>query len=110
MCGVPVHAADRISGEADPQGLSCPVWRKIEDPAEAKKRRLKSFVKRGSSASSTGNLDEDSLPESACLHTLASLGRSVVSWRCRADMVDGMLSYPPLSRASWARNSRHGTE
>src|SRR5262249_42424358 len=77
MCGVPVHSADDYLQRLIAQGHRVAVCEQIEDPAEAKKRRPKAWVRRGVVRLVTpGTLTEETLLDARAHNFLTALFRA----------------------------------
>ncbi len=77
MCGVPVHASDGYLARLIRKGFRVAVCEQVEDPAEARKRRGKSLVKRDVVRVITpGTLSEDTLLDARQHNYLAALAEA----------------------------------
>ncbi|MHA1568281.1 MAG: DNA mismatch repair protein MutS [Alphaproteobacteria bacterium] len=77
LCGVPVHAADGYLARLIRKGFRVAVCEQVEDPAEARKRRGKTLVKRDVVRVVTpGTLSEDTLLDARQHNYLAALAEA----------------------------------
>ncbi len=80
MCGVPVERADEYLHRLIAQGHRVAVCEQLEDPAQAKKRRAKSVVRRDVIRLVTpGTLTEDTLLDAHANNYLAAIARARAS-------------------------------
>src|SRR5437667_10397520 len=80
MCGVPIHRSDEYLHRLIAQGHRVAVCEQPEDPAEAKKRRGKSVVRRDVIRVVTpGTLTEDTLLDATRNNYLLAIARGVAS-------------------------------
>ena len=81
MCGVPVHAADQYLARLIRAGFRVAIAEQVEDPAEARKRGVKSVVARAIVRVVTpGTITEDGLLDARAANHLAALARAGEDW------------------------------